>query len=218
MKLSILDIERARGADRENELPFRWQAHHVKEIILSRLKGLDIDGSSKITLEFSSPPAGDDAYSQMLGTSNFHRDCFDFKLYESLAGFQKDKYLSDEIFDALIEVAKFAGNETAQVQLSVLKADILNTHFAQSELIDKISKKSVKNRIAVEIFRILNREVGEGWQYVLNHKDHIKTGWVNSVPDYLDGHEIYKKSFLNATSFWIIDSFKNVVFECGIDA
>jgi len=218
MKLSILDIERARGADREHELPFRWQAHHVKEIILSRLKGLDIDGSSKITIEFSSPPDGDDAYSQMLGTSMCHREGFDFRLYESLTGFQKDKYLSDEIFDALIEVAQLAGNETAKDRLSVLKLDILNTHFEQSERIEKISKKSIKNHIAVEIFRILNREVGEGWQYVLSHKERIKTGWINKVPDYLDGHEIYKKSFLNASSFWIIDSFKNVVFEYGIEA
>ena len=59
--------------------------------------------------------------------------------------------------------------------------------------------------------------MGEGWKCIARNASNSSECWINKIPDYIDGLEIYKKSFLKDDLYWIIDSFKETVFEYNLN-
>ena len=70
-KLILQESEMARKNNTNSE-PFRWMAHHVAEIYIYLLPKININESSKITLEFGASTPNDVFFDAILG-------CLDIK-------------------------------------------------------------------------------------------------------------------------------------------
>lgn len=112
MQLRMIDLE----ADEQLEFrrlgfPFRWSAHHVKEIFLSCLpKGYTLDGSSKITITCGSRTDDEPVYAQMLGTSRLYVEDFDFDFYKQATVEQRQEIILDLIVRSLREIGSSVGS------------------------------------------------------------------------------------------------------------
>ena len=216
MKLTMLAVEASDGAVVPPEIPFRWLAHHVREVLLALLsKGLDVDGSGKI--QVTCGPKGEDVqYQQMLGTSNYFVEDFDFAQFSALTGESRDNYLLDIIQNSLIDMALRSGASPTVERAIKETADVVRAHdFSLKLRIPKLCKSSPSRRAKAEVFRCLNRVDGEAWCLQVTTKGVAEpsTTWLTERPHYVDMTGYFKKAEWSGERYLLRNRLGKVVHE-----
>ena len=78
MRFKILKIEASQAVKNQFEPPFRWMAHHVKEIYMEMLPDVVINGSQLIEIDCG-PQGDEEIFDNILGSTNHFVEDFDFK-------------------------------------------------------------------------------------------------------------------------------------------
>lgn len=164
-KLILQESEMARKNNTNSE-PFRWMAHHVAEIYIYLLPKININESSKITLEFGASTPNDVFFDAMLGCTNVFIEDFDFVEFYKSDTIKRDTMLVNEITKNLIRIYKRRNNREEDIQVILSTAEkVVATEFNLDIPIKRLQKKGKDKKI--EVHRILNSKVGEAWKCIV---------------------------------------------------
>jgi hypothetical protein len=201
----------------ENVKPFRFYAHHVKEIFLALFpNNLNINNSSKIAIEFGS--RGDEPiFNNVLGVTNCFIETFDFDNFYKLNDNEKELVLLENIKNALINIIRNnADNENVIEQIIIIVNKIIENKFSLEIEVKKLSKISSDKKYKINVFRILNKEIGEGWKIIKidrKTKQIIKETWMTNNPNYLDRTDFYKKAEIDEHEYIVKTDLGNIVYN-----
>lgn len=221
MKLKTLILQESEAAKKQKrQIPFRWLTHHLSEIYVSLLPDININNSSKITIEFGQQ--GDEvAFDAMFGCTNVFVEDFDFNKFYSSSPQERNMMLLDEITESLIAIYKRKGENTVDIQSIISTAEkVIETGFCLDTVIKKLQKTTKDKKQKIEIHRILNSEVGEAWKcLVMSDKDSflLAEKWMTDVPDYLDRTDFFKNAEIKDGFYTIFNALGQAVFQIKID-
>ena len=213
MKLRILTIEASKIKDIfPKEIPFRNFAHHIKEQFLFFLpKNVEINKSSKIEIVFG-PKGNEPLFDNVLGSTNYFIEEFDFKAFYELSDIEKEYIVLEKIKETLIKLS----DKKVEIEILETTKKLYENKFNLEIEIKKLSKYLTNKKRKISIFRILNKDIGEGWKYKIidtNTKEIIEENWMTKIPNYLDKTDYFKKSIINEDKFIIVNNLEKVVFE-----
>jgi hypothetical protein len=80
----------------------------------------------------------------------------------------------------------------------------------------QLSKTTLDKEHKIMIYRILNKDVGEGWKYKKinkNTKEITEEYWLNKIPDYLVLSDFYKKSEIKENEYMLYDNIVRMVYK-----
>lgn len=79
-------------------------------------------------------------------------------------------------------------------------------NFCYEEKIKKLSKASQDKFYRANVYRRLNKDVGEAWRVEIQTKDgKCYHGWITDIPDYLNRTHFFKQSKWDNGVFQITD-------------
>lgn len=213
----MLSIEASRNIKSRNGNPFRWDAHHIKEILAFFLKGIDLDGSSKIQITFG-PPDDDSKrnYHKILNSSNYIIADFNFKEYDLLSESKKELAIFDNAIYSLKEISIINDRPDLFDFISEIEKKILGIEFNLDIEIKKLAKTDRVNGAKLSVHRILNRNIGEGWQCILKGVNKFEKIWMHEVPHYLDMTDIFKYSEYSNFKYSVFDRLGKERFSIHI--
>jgi hypothetical protein len=205
----------------ENVKPFRFYSHHVKEIFLALFpNNLSINNSSKIAIEFG-PRGNEPIFNNVLGVTNCFIETFDFDNFYKLNDNEKELVLLENIKNALISIIRGnADNENVIEQIINIANKIIENNFSLETEVNKLSKMSSDKKYKINVFRILNKEVGEGWKIIKidrKTKQSIKETWMTNNPNYLDRTDFYKKAEINENEYIVKTHLGNIVYNMEME-
>ena len=132
-------------------------AHHVAEIYIYLLPKININESSKITLEFGASTPNDVSFDAMLGCTNVFIEDFDFVEFYKSDTIKRDTMLVNEITKNLIRIYKRRNNREEDIQVILSTAEkVVATEFNLDIPIKRLQKKVIQLQILV-----LNISVGD---------------------------------------------------------
>jgi hypothetical protein len=218
MRLNILTVEASNNVEIfQNKIPFRYIAHHVKEIYLYLFpKDISINNSSKIALEFGHK-VNEPIFDNILGVTNYFIEIFDFNTFYKISQNKQENVILENIKYSFIEISKIKGEDDNIINgIKATTNKVIENKFNLEINIRKLSKISLDKKYKIEIFRILNREVGEGWKYkIINRidKEIIEENWIMQIPNYLDKTEYYKKSEIVNKEYLIYNNLGKITYR-----
>jgi hypothetical protein len=220
MKLSILALEQSQSANLpKNAIPFRWVTHHVSEIYLHLLPKININNSSKIVLNFGNQ-GNEVAFNSMLGCTNIFIEDFDFEKFYCSSTRERELILIDAIKSNLVSIYKRNNNNPEDIQSIIATADkVIEIEFNLEIPIKKLEKVTKDRQKKMEIYRVLNAEVGEAWKCkIINPKDNslLAEQWIDKIPSYLDRLDYFKKAEIKENYYVIYNNLGNVTFKIGV--
>lgn len=179
---------------------------------MALLPKIEINGSSKIVVSLG-PRGDEDLFDNVLGVTNIFVEHFDFKKLLTLDRFNQDKQLLEELRQALVAIAtkKESNSKVVDVINSTAEA-VLKTHFELETPIKKLSKSSKNKKHKINVYRILNAAVGEGW-YCEEQSEITNKIWMHELPGFIDRSDLFKSAEINETSYQIKNRMGKVVFE-----
>ena len=215
----MLTIEQSELADAPKQPPFRWLAYHVKEVVMAFLpKRFQLNDTSKLQVTCG-PRGNEPQYSEVLGTSEYYVEDFDFAHYYAVQGRERDDFLLDAIESCLLDIdgKRQLDPGTAGCIRSTI-AKVREVDFSFSREVKKLSRSTPCRQLRFIVSRHLNRDVGEGWSIDIaqRNKEVLDRQWIGDIPDFLDRTEQYRLSRWIEDRFQIVDPFDRVVWE--IDA
>ncbi|NMY99929.1 hypothetical protein HBO04_07355 [Pseudomonas proteolytica] len=193
----------------------RHLSHHITQIFMEFLPKIDINGSSKIVVSLG-PRGDEDLFDNVLGSTNIFLESFDFKKFLSLNRRSQDIELLEELRRALIAIAtKRESNDAIVEQINQTAEKVLKTNFQLETPVKKLSKISKNKKHKINIFKVLNAEVGESWycQDQLFPKNKI---WMHEPPGFIDRSDFFKTAELVENSYLIKNRLGKIVFELPI--
>jgi len=218
MKLNMLCVEATKEAKIPEGLLFRWKVHHVKEIFMSLLPKIEINGSSKIQIDFG-PRGMEDEFDGVLGVTNIFIEDFDFEKFYLLSQKDQDIIILKKVEESLLQIYNRRGSDDSVVEIIKETAcSVLRLNFDLKVPIKKLFKTSRDRRYKISIYRVLNAVVGEGWVCEITDNNTLlsREEWMNNTPDYLDRTDFFKKSELKNEVFVVFDWLGNAVFQLDL--
>ncbi|MPQ31646.1 hypothetical protein E4V42_09360 [Clostridium estertheticum] len=212
MKMNLLVIL---GDKKNSDIDsIKCQAHHIIELFMELLpKYLDIDGSSRITINFK-PKGARAQYSTILGTSNYFIEENKLNEYNCLDVEEKEGFILKLIEESLIDIAKrnSRGQEIEDIIRKTYELVIKN-NFSLKIKVSKISRKSSCGKFKANVYRYLNKELGEAWCVEIVSKDSKESyvEWITEKPSYLNRKDFFKKSIWQGEEFLIYNRLDKLV-------
>ncbi|MBD8095476.1 hypothetical protein IFT48_36345 [Pseudomonas fluorescens] len=212
MNLNLLTLQESDASVLIEGVHIRQFSHHITQIFMTLLPKIDINGSSKIVISLG-PRNDEDLFDNVLGVTNIFMENFDFKKFTSLDRFNQDKLLLEQLRHALVVIAtKKEKNSTIVDIINSTAEAVMNTHFELETLVKKLSKTSKNKQHKVNIYRVLNATVGEGWLCEVQNQIKKKT-WMHELPGFIDRSDLFKSAEINEQCYQIRNRLGNVVFE-----
>lgn len=215
MSLKILTLQESDEAALTTGVRIRHLSHHITQIFMEFLPKIDINGSSKIVVSLG-PRGDEDLFDNVLGSTNIFVESFDFKKFLSLNRRSQDIELLEELRRALIAIAtKIESNDAIVEQINQTAEKVLKTNFQLETPVKKLSKTSKNKKHKINIFKVLNAEVGESWycQDQFFPKNKI---WMHEPPGFIDRSDFFKTAELVENSYLIKNRLGKIVFELPI--
>lgn len=215
MSLKILTLQESDEAALTTGVRIRHLSHHITQIFMEFLPKIDINGSSKIVVSLG-PRGDEDLFDNVLGSTNIFVESFDFKKFLSLNRRSQDIELLEELRRALIAIAtKRESNDAIVEQINQTAEKVLKTNFQLETPVKKLSKTSKNKKHKINIFKVLNAEVGESWycQDQIFPKNKI---WMHELPGFIDRSDFFKTAELVENSYLIKNRLGKIVFELPI--
>lgn len=212
MNLNILTLQESDASVLTEGVRIRQIGHHITQIFMTLLPKVEINGSSKIVVSLG-PRGDEDLFDNVLGVTNIFIENFDFKQFFSLDRFNQDKQLLEKLRHALVAIAmrKESNHATVEIINSTAEA-VLKMHFELETPIKKLSKTSKDKKHKINVYRLLNAKVGEGW-YCEEHSPTKNKIWMHEVPGFIDRSDLFKSAEINEHGYQIKNRLGKVVFE-----
>lgn len=210
MKLRHLDLSMTRFAVQpRGAVPFRHTAHHVAEVFMAWLPGIELNRSSKIVIGLG-PRGDEEIFDGTLGVTSRYIEDFDFARFEALDARCKDEALLDALTGVLLNLP---GSDTARAQIEAARVRTLESGFANRALVKKLSQRSAAHTVCV--YRELGRACGESWYCEVTDRNNGNRVEVpmGDTPGYLDRREFFASSRLDGGVFTVFSRLKQETFE-----
>ncbi|OCG00897.1 hypothetical protein A9G12_02980 [Gilliamella sp. wkB112] len=194
-------------------------AYYIKEIYMALLPKININNSSKIEIIFGAKSEDDVEWDNMLGVTSIFVEDFDFKSFYSIPSSAQELTILNYIDIKLQEIVSRTSNQAHTIELiKETSKKVVETNFALKILIKKLSKGLFNRKYNINIYRILNREVGEGWLLeVIDKKESIiYKEWLEETPNYLDRRDYYGKALLQSNTYVIFNKLGQKTFSVDL--
>ncbi|WP_236216616.1 hypothetical protein [Pseudomonas rhodesiae] len=212
MNLNLLTLQESDASALTDGVRIRQMSHHITQIFMTLLPKIEINGSSKIVISLG-PRGAEDLFDNVLGVTNIFVEDFDFKNFISLDRASQDKTLLETLRQSLVEIAtKKESNKTAIDTINLTADAVLKANFELESQIKKLSKTSKDKKHRINIYKLLNASVGEGWYCTEQPPKNTKT-WLHELPGFIDRSDLYKTSEISEMGYQIKNRFGKVVFK-----
>lgn len=210
----------------QSQPPLHARSFYICRMIEEELKGLDIDGSGKITIcahQIRDVP-GNEKY---ICFQNLHVSLYYLEQEEIAAIGEADDDTEPMVIrgivrNALLDIAQ-RNHRSKDVTEKIEKAfeHILNSNFVREERIDKLTRRANHTGLTAHVYRVLSAETGEGWYLkIADRKGNIycqetidsETRYVNRL-----GSRLYAKAEWRESTFVILERFGKDVFSINAD-
>lgn len=206
-----------------NMFPIRWKSHHLTELFIELCPKFELDGSSHLSiLATRKRPEYDDKYDnfEAFHVSSYYLEKEEIENLERLVGEEAEKYILNLMEEVLLYIANVS--ESNEEKSNIIK-DAINKMKEQDlslkKKIKKLSKMSKDRKYKAEVYRCLNRTVGEAWcvevKYGNSHMTKMK--WLTDVPDYLDRTDFFKGSRWEENKFILSNNLGKDIAIIDVD-
>lgn len=194
-----------------NLFPIRWKSHHLTELFMELCPKLDLDGNGKLTI-FATRNRRENAKKynnyKEFHVSSYYLEEEQIKNLELLDLEEAENYILDIIEQVLTDIIE--RNSGDEEKNSIIKAtvnQILEEDFSLKKKIKILSKKENKGKYNAEVFRCLDKKLGEAWCVEIHSgtSSQTRVEWLTSRPDYLDRRDYFKKSKWEDNKFVLTD-------------
>lgn len=213
LQLREIRIEASRLAPCLSGIPFRWTAHHVREIFTALLpRGYQHDGSSVIQITCG-PRGAEPQYHRVLGSSEYYVEEFNFTAYEQSSPADKEECLLRVLVDALCDIADRLG--LSKDVVCTTAAAVRTCGFRLSLPQPNLKKRVPGTSMYLEVVRCLFREEGESWTLRLATRTGqiIREFAINERPDFLDRRDMYRKARIDSHEYVLINRLGKTCFR-----
>ncbi len=211
----------------ESQPPLHNRSFYLCRMIEEELRGIDIDGSGKITIcahQVRLVP-GEEKY---ICDHKFHISIYYLEQEEINAIEEADKDSEPMVIwgilrNALLDIAQRSrcSKDTAE-KIENAFENIVNSRFIREERIDKLTKRAKNTGWTAHVYRVLSAETGEGWHIKITDR---KGGlccqaMVGDNIRYVDrlGSRLYAKAEWRGNTFVILERFGRDVFSISADS
>lgn len=218
--------EYLRRKRREGLLSLFNRSFYLCRMIEEELKGIELDGSGKITICAHNVRA----YSReerYICDSHFHVSIYYLEqaqidaLDKAVDDGTESIVIAEILRDSLLDIAR-RNNCPVDVIRRIENAfdHITDSHFVREERIARLSKRSGNTGLAAQVYRVLSEETGEGWYLkITDRKGNIlrqeiigeNTRYVNRL-----GSRLYAKAEWRGDTFVIMERFGKVIFSISV--
>lgn len=209
----------------ESRPTLRNRSFYLCRMIEEALKGIEIDGSRKITIcaHQSRMIPGEEKY---ICDRCFHISAYYLEQTEidRIDGSDKETepmVMLEILRNALLDIAQ--RNHCSVDITEKIKQSfewIVNHKFTREDHIGKLTKRSKDTGLTAHIYRVLSAEIGEGWyvkvtdkkgNIICKHTIGNKTGYVDRLNSFL-----YAKAEWRGNTFVIFERFGKEVFSINV--
>ncbi|WP_058486941.1 hypothetical protein, partial [Defluviitalea phaphyphila] len=205
-----------------NLFPIRWKSHHITELFLELCPRMELDGSTNLNIfhpkekrKHEKKYVRDDYFN----ITTYYLEEEQMKALELLTLEEAEEYIVELLEEVLIDIVnRYDKNEE---KIRIIKDTIKKMrekNFSLEKKIKKLTKVTKDRKYKAEVFRCLNKKVGEAWYVKISSsgKNKIsKIKWITDKPDYLNRTRQFHKSRWEGTKFIISDDIG--IDECCID-
>ncbi|MBE5990890.1 MAG: hypothetical protein E7247_00675 [Paenibacillaceae bacterium] len=224
MLLKKIILEGDPKYEKENKLfPIRWKSHHITELFIELCPELELDGNGQLTiLATRNRRQNAKKYNnyKAFHASSYYLDKEQIKTLELLESEDAEKYILNIIEEVLIDITNMSGkNEEKSNTIKATIKKMIDQDLSLRKKIKTLSKTSKGGKYKAEVFRCLNRTVGEAWcvQIKCGNSDQTKIQWLANIPDYLDRRDYFKKSRWEENKFIITNKLGAEVALVDVD-
>lgn len=218
MKFSTLVFE---GEKTEKQLGSKClycQYFHITRMLSELLKGINLDGSVKLTVIATPAPKEKYIQNKFFNVSMYYLDENDISLIKAKK--TDDSIVLQILVNALLDIAKTNNCDEFIIKKINDAATLIKTNnFVYSEKIHRLSKKTKRYHISANIYRTFSKQVGEGWDIRLMDLagNTIYAGNMINTPSYVDRlYNYYSQSTWIDTKFVVFDRFGKEVYALDI--
>ena len=212
---------------RSESLPsLRNRSFYLCRMIEEELRGIDIDGSGKITICAHQvhilPREEKYICDRSLKISIYYLEQVQIDAIEEATQDTEPLVIAGILLDSLLDIAQ-RNNCSEDVTKKIEKAFecIINNHFVREERISKLTKQSKSTGLTASVYRILSNEVGEGWYIkIMNQKRQVLCQEsIGSNTRYVDrlGSQLYAKAEWRGNKFVILERFGKDIFSIEVN-
>ena len=209
----------------ENRPPLNNRSFYLCRMIEEELKGVDIDGSGKITIcahRVRHRP-GNEKY---ICDHAFNISIYYLEQKEIIAIEEADKDTEPMIMwnilrNALLDIAQ-RNHCSKDVMEKIEQAFeyIVNSHFVREERIDKLTKRAKNTGLTAQVYRVLSADAGEEWYVKIADRKgliHCQSAIGDGIR-YVDrlGSRLYAKAEWRGDTFVILERFGKEVFSVSV--
>lgn len=210
----------------ESRAPLKNRSFYLCRMIEEDLKGIDIDGSGKITIcahQVHTYPVE----VKYICDRHFHVSIY-YLEQEQIDAIEKavdegtePVVIAGILRDSLLDISR-QNNRSEDVAQRIENAfeRIINSHFVREERIAKLTKRSGSTGMTAEVYRVLSEEVGECWYVKITDRkgNLLRQETMGSGTRYVDrlGSRLYAKSEWREDTFVITERFGKVVFSISV--
>ena len=146
----------------------------------------ELDGATKFTLFCGPRPCDESVYTQVLGTSWYYVEDFDFAAYYAGSAKEREEAVLTTLVDALVHIAAEHSKPTELIREA--GTAVRDCGFFIELSVKKLSRSTADRGLRLNVFRRLSHEDGEAWGIrVLDRRGvELGTEWITDHPDYLD--------------------------------
>ena len=209
----------------ESRLPLYSRSFYLCRMIEEELRGIDIDGSEKITIcaHQNRLHPGNDKYicDRKFHVSMYYLEPEEVRVLEEAEPNEDSTIIWRMLKHTLIDIAHRNNCSDDIIQkIGCAFANIMNHHFVRKERIDKLCKRSKGVGLTAHLYRVLSAEVGEAWHIkIIDPKGTVLCQeTMGVIPGYVDRlkSRLYTKAEWREDNFVILDRFSNEVFHISI--
>jgi len=209
----------------ESRPPLSNRSFYLCRMIEETLKGVEIDGSEKITIcahRVRIIP-GEEKY---ICDRNFHISIYyleqeEIDLIEESNKDTEPIVILGILKNALLDIAqrnKCSEDVTKKIEQTF--EWIASNHFTREEPISKLTKRSKDNGLTAQVYRVLSAEVGESWYIKIVDKEGntVCKKSIGNTVGYVDrlGSHLYAKAEWRGDIFVILERFDKEVFSISV--
>jgi len=211
---------------RNESLPsLRNRSFYLCRMIEEELRGIDIDGSGKITIcahQIHMVPRSEKYIcDRKFKISIYYLEQGQIDAIGEATKDTEPMVIAEILRDSLLDIAQ-RNHCSEDVTKKIERAFecIIDNHFVREERISKLTKQSKSTGLTAHVYRILSDEVGEGWYIkITNRKRQVLCQEViDNNTRYVDrlSSQLYAKAEWRGDTFVMLERFGKDVFSIDV--
>lgn len=209
----------------QNRLPLHNRSFFLRRMIEEELKGIEIDGSGKITIcahQVRHQP-GNEKYicDHTFKISIYYLEPEEITAIDEANKDTEPMIMWEILRNALLDIAQ-RNQCSKEVKEKIEKTfeSIVDSHFFREERIDKLTKRNKNTGLTAHVYRVLSVDEGEEWYVkIMDRKGNIHCqSTIAEGTRYVDrlGSRLYAKAEWRGDTFAILERFGKEVFSISV--